>query len=50
MSNIYAPDSEGGVHALDSKIAINWPLEVVKMSKRDSTQSNINKGFKGIEL
>ena len=50
VSNIYAPDSEGGVHALDSKIAINWPLEVVKMSKRDSTQPNINKGFKGIEL
>ena len=50
VSNIYSPDSEGGVHSLDSKIAINWPLEVAKMSKRDRIQPYIDKAFKGIEL
>ncbi len=32
----YAPGSEGGLNALDPRLAIAWPLEAAQMSKRDS--------------
>lgn len=31
----YAPDAEAGVNALDSSLAIRWPLAVVLLSSRD---------------
>lgn len=31
----YAPKAEGGLNALDPKLAIDWPLPVAQMSARD---------------
>lgn len=31
----YAPDAEGGLNALDPRLAIAWPLPVAQMSARD---------------
>ena len=31
----YAPDAEGGLNALDPRLAIAWPLPVAQMSVRD---------------
>jgi dTDP-4-dehydrorhamnose 3,5-epimerase len=31
----YTPASEGGLHALDPRLAIDWPLPVTLMSERD---------------
>ncbi len=31
----YAPEAEGGLNALDPKLAIAWPLPVAQMSARD---------------
>lgn len=31
----YAPEAEGGLNALDPKLAIGWPLPVAQMSARD---------------
>ncbi|KQV84489.1 dTDP-4-dehydrorhamnose 3,5-epimerase [Rhizobium sp. Root1220] len=31
----YAPGAEGGVNALDPRVAIAWPLPVAQMSERD---------------
>lgn len=31
----YAPGAEGGINALDPKLAIGWPLPVAQMSARD---------------
>lgn len=32
----HAPEAEGGVHPLDPKLNISWPLAVTQMSVRDS--------------
>lgn len=31
----YVPEAEGGLNALDPKLAIAWPLEISEMSERD---------------
>jgi dTDP-4-dehydrorhamnose 3,5-epimerase len=31
----YAPESEGGLHPNDPKLAIEWPLEITELSERD---------------
>ncbi len=38
----YAPASEGGLHALDPKLAIAWPLPVTLMSERDRSFPTIS--------
>jgi dTDP-4-dehydrorhamnose 3,5-epimerase len=38
----YAPGSEGGLNALDPKLAIAWPLQVTQMSERDLAFAMIN--------
>jgi dTDP-4-dehydrorhamnose 3,5-epimerase len=37
MNAAYAPDSQGGIHHADPKLAIDWPLPVGLVSERDAT-------------
>lgn len=45
----YRPDAEGGVHPLDPRLAIRWPLEVTDMSDRDGAHRFIDDSFKGFD-
>lgn len=47
-SELYSPDNEGVLNALDPVLSIQWPLPVSDISVRDSTQPMIEKDFKGI--
>ena len=49
-SNCYVPGSESGLNALDSKLAINWPIEAKDMSKRDRKHPWLDETFSGIEV
>jgi dTDP-4-dehydrorhamnose 3,5-epimerase len=48
-SATYAPAAEGGVNALDSSLAIAWPLPIAARSERDVGLPDINQltGFPG---
>ena len=45
---IYAPSLEGGVQAMDPKLAIHWPLPVQDLSDRDRNQSLLTSDFSGL--
>lgn len=45
----HKPDSEGGVDALDPRLAISWPLPVTERSTRDQSHPCIEPSFKGVE-
>lgn len=47
-SEVYRPDSEGGIKYNDTLIRIEWPLPVNVISERDKNHSSIDKSFKGI--
>lgn len=49
-SCLYAPDSEGGLNALDPQIGIDWPLEVTHISARDTGFPLLESAFMGIEV
>ncbi|KAB2891582.1 MAG: dTDP-4-dehydrorhamnose 3,5-epimerase [Desulfobulbaceae bacterium] len=49
-SNSYQPDAERGLHPLDSRLAIKWPLPVDLLSPRDSAQPFIERSFTGVSL
>jgi dTDP-4-dehydrorhamnose 3,5-epimerase len=40
----YTPSAEGGLHALDPRLAIAWPLPVTLMSERDRSFPMIGAG------
>ncbi len=44
----YAPQSEGGVHGKDPRLAISWPLPVTEMSDRDNSHEFLNQDFVGL--
>jgi dTDP-4-dehydrorhamnose 3,5-epimerase len=46
----YAPEAEGGIHPLDSRVAISWPLAVSELSARDSNHPKLDEEFRGIRL
>ena len=46
----YIPESEGGLHVLDPRIRITWPLPIDSMSDRDMHHPFLNLGFSGIRL
>lgn len=48
-SEYYVPDSEGALNALDSRLAINWPIKAVEMSERDRKHPWLSDTFCGIE-
>jgi len=47
-SAAYVADAEGGVDALDPRLAITWPLPVGEMSARDRGHPRIDAGFEGL--
>lgn len=49
-TGFYNPNSEGGVNALDPRIAIDWPIAISKISKRDGGLSFLDSEFDGLEV
>ncbi len=48
VTEVYAPQNEGGVRFNDPKIKINWPLEITDISKKDNEWPYLDEDFKGI--
>ena len=46
----YSRDSEGGIDALDPRIAIRWPLPITERSARDEDHAPLDDSFGGIDL
>lgn len=44
----FAPTAEGGLDALDPRLAIDWPLAVSERSARDSTHPRLTDAFAGV--
>lgn len=44
----YDPAAERGVHPLDPRVAIAWPLAVADLSDRDASHPPLGPGFDGI--
>lgn len=44
----YAPEAEGGVNALDMRLAIAWPLPIEARSPRDEALPVIDESFAGV--
>ncbi|OWW21305.1 dTDP-4-dehydrorhamnose 3,5-epimerase [Noviherbaspirillum denitrificans] len=49
-SAAYAPDAERGLHALDERLAIDWPLPVCELSEKDAAQSRVDGKFDGVRV
>lgn len=47
-SAFYAPDAEGGITALDPRLAIAWPLPIAARSPRDEALPAIDDRFPGV--
>lgn len=47
-SAAYAVESEAGLHPLDPRLDIRWPLNVAQMSPRDVGHPLIESGFEGV--
>ncbi len=45
----YDPDNERGIHPLDPRVAISWPLGVANLSARDASHPYLGPEFTGIE-
>lgn len=46
----YAKEADSGLHVLDSRLAIRWPLPVSGLSDKDAKSAMITESFRGIEL
>lgn len=49
-SAAYHPEAEGGLHPLDQRLAIAWPLPVVGLSTRDANHPFLDQKFEGVRL
>lgn len=47
-SEAYAAESEGGLHPLDARLAIHWPLPTTDLSARDANHLRLTEEFTGI--
>ena len=47
-SEVYVPEAEGWISAVDERIGIDWPLKVIGLSKRDSGLARLDENFKGV--
>lgn len=46
--SVHAPHSEGGLDALDSRLAVAWPLPIAERSSRDQSHLSITPQFEGL--
>ncbi len=46
----YAPRSDAGLHPLDVRLAISWPLPVAMMSERDTRHPSLDARFEGVQV
>ena len=46
----YAPEAEGGLHVLEPRLAIAWPLPVAQLSKRDDAYAFLDATFPGVSV
>lgn len=44
----YTPSAEGGVHCLDARAAVRWPLPVRGLSPRDAGHPALPSDFVGV--
>lgn len=44
----HAPDAEAGLHPLDRRLAIDWPLPVAQLAPRDAAQRWLDADFAGV--
>ena len=44
----FAPQHQGGVSAIDPRLAIAWPLPIARMSERDASLPPLVHGFAGL--
>ena len=49
-SQRYAPDCEAGVHVLDPRLNIAWPLPVERLSPRDAAFAYVSDDFQGVQI
>lgn len=49
-SAAYAPESEAGLHPLDPRLGLTWPLAVCEMSSRDGSHPWLSDAFEGVCL
>jgi dTDP-4-dehydrorhamnose 3,5-epimerase len=49
-SDSHNAGAEAGLHALDSRLAIPWPLPISELSARDSQHPLLNAQFKGLTI
>lgn len=45
----FSPQSEGGIHPQDHRLAIDWPLPVSALSPRDAAHPPITQDFNGLQ-
>jgi len=48
VSNYYESNYEDGIHYMDSKVNITWPVEVKVISEKDENRAFLTDDFKGI--
>jgi dTDP-4-dehydrorhamnose 3,5-epimerase len=48
-SEVYAPENEGALNVLDPRLAIEWPLPLGGLSRRDTHHPMITQDFQGIK-
>lgn len=46
----YNREAEGGLNALDPRLAIRWPLPAVGLSQRDAAHPPVGDAFRGVDL
>ncbi len=46
----YSPEAEAGIHPLDPRLGIAWPLPVAQLSPRDAGQASLGADFEGVPL
>lgn len=49
-SAAYAPECEAGLHPLDGRLAIPWPLPVACLSERDRRHPLVDENFIGVRV
>jgi len=49
-TKLYSPNNEGALNIKDPLLDINFPLDIISLSKRDEEHKFLDKNFKGIDV